>query len=235
MKRDIEQTVVNLLKKAESVAGTPEEQTFKAKAMELIAKYNFDEARLRDTSQGKAEIVCEEIVFTGHHVKSQCNMFYYVAEALGCKAIQISSTTIEVFGTESAVDQADWLFNLVWFPALTQVMDPNATRHLGRGEKTVWRRNFLQGYTASISRRIRDAYNKAYADANNDAGGKSEAGLVLLDEAKRSRDAMLKSHPDAVVKRSNSRANYGALLSGSNAAQRSDIGQSRMGSQKALN
>jgi len=49
-KSKIADKVGKLLRQAEDVAGTPEEQVFLAKAFELMAKYGIDESEARVTA-----------------------------------------------------------------------------------------------------------------------------------------------------------------------------------------
>lgn len=231
MRRDIKDTVRKLLAKAESVAGTPEEQVFKAKAMELIAKNNIDEAELRSKSDSKSEIVSDEVDFTGHHIKMQMTLMNNIAAALGCSMIRVGKNKAFVYGTEDSLDQVDWLFGMLWSNAIIRAMDPKNTAHLNRGQTTTWRRSFLIGFTTEVASRIKQAYRKQSQDTGDSKG----AALVLADDARRAEQALRAEFGGQTRESKLSGAgDLSAFGAGVSHGRNSDIGQSRMSGAKAI-
>lgn len=229
MKKNTQQTIANLLRKADSVAGTPEEKAFRQKALELMAKYNFDEATVRSKTNDKAQIICDEIEFSGTYIDSQQTLFHVIANHFGCKVISLDNKTIEVFGTESAVEQVDWLFDLLWIQALSGCLNGNIPDWYSGPEKTKWRKSFLHGFILDIRDRFAEITRKAKNDDSQKAGQ-----LVLLDDAARAWDALKSMHPN--VRTVNRRRSYNAsgMAAGSKAARNSDIGQGRVAGQRAI-
>lgn len=226
MEKDYEQRIINLLKKADSVAGTPEEDVFRAKAMELIAKYNFDAAKLRDKSQGRAEIICKTWQPVGHHIKSQISLYNVLCLNHSCQAIQLSGRGVKpylkVYGTEESVQQVDWLYGILWPNALSQTLAqkpdwPGYTK----GDVTVYRRSFLYGFIGTIKKRLEEAN----ATAKNDDAG---TGLILMDDFRRAQAKLKEEHPDARAASSQRQVNGEAMGRGKIAGARSDIGQTRV-------
>lgn len=223
MEKDYEQRVINLLKKADSVAGTPEEDVFRAKAMELIAKYNFDAAALRDKSQGKSEIIFKEFHPKGHHVKSQIMLYAALGKNHSCMVMQLGNTqTIKIYGTAESIQQIEWLFGILWPSALSQALAarpdwPNYTK----GDVTVYRRSFLLGFISTVSRRLEEANKKAEEESHG-------AGLVLMDDFRRAEAKLREDHPNVVNQKTSRRVHEGAMGQGQMAGARSDIGQTRI-------
>lgn len=223
MEKDYEQRVINLLKKADSVAGTPEEDVFRAKAMELIAKYNFDAAALRDKSQGKSDIISKEFQPSGHHVKSQIMLYAALGQCHSCMVMQLGNTKIlKIYGTAEAIQQVEWLFGILWPSALSQTLGlwpdhPNYTK----GDVTVYRRSFLLGFTATIRDRLKEANKRAEEESHG-------AGLVLMDDFRRAEAKLREDHPNVVNQKTSRRIHEGAMGQGQMAGARSDIGQTRI-------
>lgn len=223
MEKDYEQRVINLLKKADSVAGTPEEDVFRAKAMELIAKYNFDAAALRDKSQGKSEIIFKEVRPTGHHVKSQIMLYAALGNNHSCMVMQMGNTKVlKIYGTAESIQQVEWLFGILWPSALTQALAarpdwPNYTK----GDVTVYRRSFLLGFISTVSKRLEEANKKAEEESHG-------AGLVLMDDYRRAEAKLREDHPNVVNQKTSRRIHEGAMGQGQMAGARSDIGQTRI-------
>lgn len=227
MNKDYEQRVVNLLKQADDRAGTPEGDVFRAKAMELIAKYNFDAATLRDKSQGKAEIITEMVTPTGHHIKSQILLWAAIAQSHSVLVIQLHrSNTLKMYGTEEAIQQVRWLFGILWPSALTQTLAtkpdwPNYTK----GDVTVHRRSFLLGFIYSVRDRLKEANKKAEEESHG-------AGLILMDDFRRAQAKLAEDHPDAKTGKTSRRVDHGAMDRGIAAGKRTDIGQTRVGNSR---
>lgn len=223
MEKDYEQRVINLLKKADSVAGTPEEAAFRAKAMELIAKYNFDAATLRDKSQGKSEIISKMITPKGHHIKSQIILYAALAQAHSVIVIQLNkSNTLKFYGTEDGIRQIEWLYSILWPNALVQALAvtpdwPNYTK----GDVTVARRSFLYGFVIEIRNRLQEANRHAEEESHG-------AGLVLMDDFRRAQAKLEEDHPNTKRQKTNRQVNGQAMANGSAAGRRSDIGQTRI-------
>lgn len=223
MNKDYEQRVVNLLKKADSVAGTPEEDAFRAKAMELIAKYNFDAAALRDKSQGKSDIIVKLISPKGHHIKSQVMLYSALAQEHSCLVIQLSrSHDIKIYGTEEAIQQIEWLYGILWPSALTQALAVKPEwEGFTKGDVTVARRSFFYGFILSIRNRLREANSRAKEESHG-------AGLVLMDDFRRAQAKVEEDYPNAKRQNSSRQIDGQAMAKGKAAGQRSDIGQTRI-------
>lgn len=219
MNKDYEQRVVNLIKKADSVAGTPEEQAFRAKALELIAKYNLSEASLRDKSQGKLAITDRVKSFVKqHHMTSQVLLYSVIAKAQGCHCIQTANGVIRVFGTEQALDQVDWVYGLIWPSALSQTLAQRPPGNPSRGDVTIHRKSFLYGFVISIKERLDEAAPKGEDE-------RSEGALVLLDDAKRAEEEMRKAYPNARRANSSRTIHEGAAEQGMAAGRNVNMGQ----------
>lgn len=230
MKKNTQQTIANLLRKADSVAGTPEEAAFRAKALELMSKYNFDEAAVRKTSD-ESQIICDEIEFSGAYIQSQKDLFQVISNHFGCQVIHLSKDTIEVFGVESAVEQADWLFDLLWVQALGQCLNAKDGNRLYGADKTRWRKSFLHGFVMEVKARFAEIAREASKSEN---GPSKEGQLVILDDAKRAFEALKAMHPGVRSSTSRRTVNANAAAAGRSSARNSDIGQGRVAGQRAI-
>lgn len=225
MNKDYEQRVINLLKKADSVAGTPEETAFRAKAMELIAKYNFDAASLRDKSQGKAEIITWEVRPKGHHIKSQIMLYTVLSKNHSAIPIQVMGTEsvlIRIYGTEDSISQIKWLFSILWPSALSQALAVRPDWHpYTKGDVTVARRSFFYGFISEINERLKEANDHAEEEDHG-------AGLVLMDDFRRAQEKVNQDFPNAKTMKSSRQVNEEAMANGRSAGRRTDIGQTRI-------
>lgn len=223
MEKDFEQRVINLLKKADSVAGTPEEDAFRAKAMELIAKYNFDAATIRDKSQDKSEIIYKMITPKGHHVKSQINLYAALCQEHSVVVIQLGrSNTLKMYGTEEGIQQVEWLYSILWPNALTQALKVKPSwENYTKGEVTVARRSFLYGFIIEVRNRLREANKRVEEESHG-------AGLILMDDFRRAQAKLKEDHPNVVNQKTSRQVNGEAMANGTAAGKRSDIGQTRI-------
>lgn len=181
--------VRKLLAKAESVAGTPEADTFTQKALDLIAKYGIDETEaLRTADSGPAPIVTIEIKLAGKFIPQQRVLLQRLAKALHCAPIWVSSqldseTDREfVIGTELHTDRVRVLFSMLLPQLLAGAKRTRPPEHV-RTSTVSWRRSWIIGFVRAVSERL----EASETTAANDAPG---TGLVLVDDARRAEDEL---------------------------------------------
>ncbi|MBL1080259.1 DUF2786 domain-containing protein [Nocardia sp. 2] len=229
--QDMLDKVRKLLAKAASVAGTPEAEALNAKAFELIAKYGIDEAQARQQSgQEPAQIERAEFQIAGQYVAQQRALLNRLALALHCAPVRDrrdGQETMAVYGVPAHTARVR-----VLFASLMPQMLAGAARVPIRGSSAAQtrqvRKSWMYGFYCEISARLTGAETRA---AEISAPG---TALVLVDDAQRA-DAAMRAEIGKVVKR-RSQARYYATHAemGAAAAKRVDLGQTGLGSRRAL-
>lgn len=233
-----------LLRKAESCEPA-EAELFFAKASELMAKYQIDEAMLEASKpQARGGVVHEEFVSVSIWRFPISELKWRTAMAMNLKVIQkwsewrevggklYKQTEIhDVFGFQSDLDH----FKLIITSLEIQMMraentwwDQNATHysHESPSAQHRARRGFMFAFAQGAAAKVTEAGKKARQTADEQYGGESVA-LVLRDKSLEIADAFKAAYP--LTKKSKDRKGRGdgwAQAEGYKAGRNADIGQS---------
>lgn len=223
-----------LLAKAEDPATTPEEaEAYFGKAAELMAKYGIERAMLADADPNLDRPGDRMIVIEGTYANDRIFLLGYITDALNCHGItkhkSRGRTEVHLFGYESDLDRVELLFTsllLQMFNGVRQARPPY-------GEKLItYRKSWIAGFILRIDERLREIEARARQEAPAAASGRS-AELVVADRKTVVRAQFKAAYPNA-------RSGGGAKRRGSggddgrNAANRADLGQTRVGSRRAI-
>ena len=174
-----------LLAKAEGTDVAAEAEAFMAKAQELMARWQIDEALLAE-AEGRtaARVTSVTIPMPGPHAARRAGLAYAVARANGCEGIQVtdafaaSGVAAVIVGDERDVD---WVVTL--FASLSHQLDaslrrerPSRPRH---ESPKAWSTAFVAGFISVMQRRLRDAADaaeRAAQTAGADAAARSPDG-----------------------------------------------------------
>ena len=230
----IKEKVQKLLNQAADREGTPEGDSFYAKAFALMAEYGFEGRDLTAPSAGD-EIVRKVVKFTGAYTDMQAKLFHAIARALHCTGFITSkrnSTAVPdatIFGLRRHVERVEMLFSM-----LMPVMMAGAkkVRPDFYGDSTVvLRRSFMAGFAASIERRLAEAETTV---ADTDGG----YALVLVDDKAKAKNAqedyLAEQGLTLGSRKSRSSFNLNAYSQGGEAGKVADLGQTRVGGRLAL-
>lgn len=192
-RQQIAEKVAKMLRHAESVAGTPEEGVFQAKAFELLAQYGIDITTVQakrhglDLPQGAVEW---EALMKGKYEHAQMLLLTSIARSLHCSCVyrtnRIKQLYVQVYGMPHHMDRVQMLWS---------ILQPQVMRHAGTvsapaGSNTMsYRRAYIAGFASAVAARIREQETKAVESA----GG---AALVLYkSDAQRAEQALREANP----------------------------------------
>lgn len=236
--------IAKLLAKAEST--TPEEaDALIAKAQELMTKYAIDQQLIDALRAGKdaAEEIIEVVVeYAGTYRHATFRLAHAVALANNCQTFVDDDTRnrvarLHVIGFEGDVERTrilDASLQIQMHRALNE-WAPDATAHLGRNEKFAARRQFMFSFTQAVRVRL------AAGVAAGEKAAKKEHGEKSVELVLRSRKDNVQSWMDEqyggrfkTVKRNYKAGAASAAAAGTEAGQRADVGQPKVGGKKAI-
>lgn len=218
-----------LLNKAESTNFGPEAEAFVGKAHELMMKYAIDEALLHQSDGKQEEIVIKKVKATkGTQTQpGRAGLLNAVCRTSRCRAI-ISGDFLTIVGFKSDVEYVEMMYTSLVVQMLGGLYDARDKDHV-TGKGVGYDMSFCHSYQARIFERLDEITTKI----EHDAGG--EAGIVLYDRKKKVNDHVRMEFPNLRAKTLTTRVNDGrGRDAGYNAANNADLGQSRIGSKKAL-
>lgn len=242
---DVLAKVRKILAKAEDPAATPEEaETYTAKAAELMATYGIDRALLAEEMPDSDIVGDRVVVLDAPYALDKASLLSSIAVELRCRAVRrirhvgpraTKEVSIHLFGYDSDLARAEILFTSLLLQAQTSLArtDPPPWESLA-----AYRRSWLAGYTAAVSRRLRDAEQRAKESAEGARRGTTESAgrprvrrsveLVLVDRDRSVAAAVEAEYPRLGAARSRQLSGSGGR-SGWRAGQRADLGGSRVG------
>ena len=237
-KTTIQARIAKLLAQADDRAGTPEGDVFQAKAFELMAQYDIEEAQARHGVRVQADAEGRCVVIRGKYAETQMMLLNAIAMESYCQVIKTANDTCWVYGMATHLDNVETLFARLVPSMLAQAGKARPSYPVrDSGELRVFRRSFMRGFAAEVRDRLQVARREAEA-RNRDADGSAGAGaLVLVDDAQRAQVALRKAHPRVRQTRSAARSDHGGTFQGRQAGAKANLGRSAglAGSRRALN
>ncbi|MGV9312609.1 DUF2786 domain-containing protein [Streptomyces sp. NPDC003691] len=223
-----------LLAKAEDPATTPEEaQSYFAKAAELMAKYGIERAMLADSDPNLDRPGDRIITIKGVYEKDRRILFRYIAMAFNCRCVTLKKgkdgSEVHLFGYESDLDRTEILFTSLLLQMFNGVRNARPTY----GESAVtYRKSWLAGFILRINERLLEIEARTRQEASPAASGRS-AELVVAD-----RQAVVQARFTSAYPKIRSRGRLARGVSGAGegraAANRADLGQTRVVGRRAL-
>jgi hypothetical protein len=186
-----------LLAKAEGTDVPAEAEAFMAKAQELMARWQIDEALLAE-AEGReaAKVTSVTIPMRAPHAARRAGLAYAVAAANRCEAIQVPDAAV-ASGVAAVVvgDERDVEWVVTLFTSLDHQLDaalrrsrPTRPRH---ESPKAWATAFVAGFIGVMHRRLREAAEVAEAEAemaeaqaNAARGGEARTSVALVLAAK---------------------------------------------------
>ncbi|WP_433242407.1 DUF2786 domain-containing protein [Actinomadura nitritigenes] len=220
-----------LLAKAESTEFPEEAEALRERATALMAKYGIEQAVLAGTADPEANEITDRIIDCYRPwAEEKASFLYRLGEAMGCRAVEIETrsgngfTRIQLVGYVSDLDRVEMLFTSL----LVQLAHAVAVATPPPGQKPrPFRRAFVAGYSSEVVWRVRQAEERAAADAKTTHGTGLE--VVLVDRSTRVQNFFDNLFPELGT-RSVRRYGNSGLNAGMAAGKRADIGQRRTGS-----
>ncbi|MFM8798698.1 MAG: DUF2786 domain-containing protein [Fluviibacter sp.] len=201
-KQKMTDIVAKLLRQAEDVVGTPEEQVFQAKAFELMAKYGLEIAMVEahkgglDVSQ-LPDAVKIKISVEGKYAYQQLLLLHNISQSLHCKNLystvrsydgQPARYVMTIFGMPRHTERVEMLWGILRPQMLRQVAVVRPAYDYNAGRVKSFRRAWIAGFGSSIGERIRAEENKVIESA---------AGALVLyqDDKQRAEIALRAEYP----------------------------------------
>jgi hypothetical protein len=193
MQADYVRKIQGLLATAESLADQGNEEAagaYVAKAHALQQKYSIDQAMLGEAEEPRA-IIDRMWDMPGAYGRRKVNLAHVVSLHTGCAGYFSRSETgayqFTVFGFTADVEWAETLFTSLCHQAegALRFAEKGPGDH-GRSFTTA----FLEGFTAEVGHRLREATKEAKAAATRQHPTGRSVALVLADKAKRVEDEL---------------------------------------------
>lgn len=217
--RDVDQRMLGrvraLLAKAESTEFPEEAEAFSARAQELIARHSIDHALLAAETGNTAAPAGRRIPVDNPYDAPKAVLLTVVAEANRSRAVwhrDLGFSTVLGFPADLAA--VEMLFTSLLVQATAAMVHAGPRRDArGRSRTRSFRHAFLNAYAARIGERLREAANRAAADA----GGK-DLLPVLAARDRAVEQAVDTMFPNLAQGRSGSVSNYEGWVAGRAAA-----------------
>lgn len=217
------ETIRRLLAQADDQAGTPEGEAFRAKALQLMGRYQISEADARQTAQVTREAGVVTIRLRGQYLPMQLALLNNLANTMHCRAIQIGRGVAEVFGVEQHREDVAMLFGYLNTHMILHAASARPDRTVRHsGELRVYRRSWMSGFIKEVCTRIAQAQNQAAQEARQQ--GSSQALVVLRSDADLADRKMRETYPHMRVQTSRRQSNHSAEQRGRAAGRRVDLG-----------
>ncbi|WP_158088580.1 DUF2786 domain-containing protein [Thermoactinospora rubra] len=212
------QRVRKLLAKAERTDNEHERATFMAAASALMARHGIEQAMLGGESARRAP--GDRIVTVGGPwAREKARLVCLVAQAVRCRPLLIGrgegGQRVHVFGFGSDLERADMLATsllLQMVSGLRAVRPPP-----GEPSPRAYRRSWLLGFADEVHRLLREAEERAEAQAA------SGAALVLADRQAEVERAVARVYPR--IRRSVPTTSGTGYRDGVEAGRRADLGR----------
>jgi hypothetical protein len=218
-----------LLAKAESTTFPEEADAFRAKAYELMTKYQIEEALVAHARQEAAIISDRQVTIPAPFAREKAHLMSSVAKGLGLRPIILGGRghgyVIHLFGTDADIERAEFLFTTLLLEVTRVISKTVPGSH---GTARAWRASFVLGFAEKVRERLLEARRRSETEAQAaQAPGGTSVALVLADRTALINAAVHQVYPRLNTVRYNTRGTgYGA---GQAAGARADLGGARIG------
>jgi hypothetical protein len=224
-----------LFAKSRSTTNPHEAELFARKAADLAARHRVDPARLAG-SESAGDLTIREIgLGRGAYVRARLALLMAVADHHDARVVfeaRPDGTTALVAGFGSDLDVIDVMYHSLHQQAAAQMA---AIRRPTGAATQRYRRSFLFGFASRVGELLDEARANAESSRRHPAGGVGGGvDLVLRRRAERVDDYARRSFGRVRAARRPAAAQAGAWHEGSAAADRVDIGRTRLGPQRQL-
>lgn len=224
----IKSRIQKLLAQAADQEGTPEGDTFQAKAMELLARYGLTEFDVREDGKDGNEIIAVYREASKKYTLEHQTLYHAIAKALGVFCVRYrKSTRMQVVGTRTNVERTDMLYH-----SLSLQMWKGASKLSAKmGEEFTTqqkRRSYCYAYASRIMERLEEIEGRVREEVA------SEGVLVPVNEYAQAEDYYRNIGGRTQKARSVARVDYQASGSARADANRADLGQKRFNGRLAL-
>lgn len=194
------EVVRNLLSKAESTTVEAEAETFRAKATEMITKYQLDEAAVYAASKTQRDIISKFIKLEGSYRAEKFHLITQMGTVFGCSLVGHSVPGgrgihyVTLYGTESAIQLTELYVTSVMAQAANMIeYAPIRPARIGwpitKGDTRQCRQAWLFGFYMKCTSRLKDHFTDVSHETSNEG-----AALVLMSDFERAQKELKKNH-----------------------------------------
>jgi hypothetical protein len=237
-----------LLAKAEGTDYPEEAETYSAKAAELMARHNVEQAMLAGRDVKADPVEAKSIILEDPHAKVKALLLHNVAAPLSCTILYMPGGSgrkdkAMLYGHRSDIERVEMLYTSLLLQAVRAVSQvrPDAQRYFNWREGTYewrkpaaatvasYRRSWLNGFARRVGERLKDATTQAVQEH-----GRPGTDVVLRNRLQDAKALMREQYPR--TRTANFSANrMDGYSAGQAAGSRADIGQRRFaGSRSAI-
>lgn len=231
--------IKNLFAKADSVEGTPEAETFRAKAFELLAKYGIEESMARGANgevSGDTMRAAKFAYTDDTFGYEKMYLVFAVGRALHCSAVQLQGEhQLQLFGLARHMERVKFLVDLLMPQMLSGATkavpnDPFAGGSLAAAKRAIsqHRAEWMIGFAETVHQRLAESERNAAGEYDKASGG-TGAELQLAADHERAMNAMRKKYPHLVTGKSRRMSRGEGYRAGAEAGSRADVGNTRVG------
>lgn len=231
--------VEKLLAMAADREGTPEGDTFRDKALELMAQYGVEASQTN--TAGRTSAIRVDIEFSGRYTDMQFRLLNTLAHALHCHVVMFqvprSSRVVRgvVFGREHHVERVTLLHSLL-NPAMIAGATTMTQLHPDPFVSvTTQKRSWMAGFTAELGERlaaIEADHIAGYATVDS-TGANTSGAVVVRGDAEAAEDLARQHFPTLKTSKASRRTvDWDAYARGRDEGTRMDLGQTRVGGQR---
>jgi len=224
-----------LFAKSRSTTNTHEAELFARKAADLAARHRIDPGRLADAARHDELAIREIDLGRGAYMRARLSLLMAVADHHDARVVfeaRPGGTVALVAGFRSDLDVIELMYASLHQQASAQMA--SIRRPTGAATQR-YRRSFLFGFASRVGELLDEAHSAAEASLAHDASQRPGASeLVLRHRAERVDDFARQSFGRVRAARRPAAAQAGAWHDGSAAAERADLGRSRLGPRRQL-
>lgn len=211
--------IAGLIRQAEGTNNAEEAETFLARAQELMVKYAIEEAELdgaRETEDNPLDVTVIRLTYPYANVRAV--LLDAVAEANNCRIVILQGNQVQVIGFRRDIERVELIYTALSTHAASEMLRG------GQGNAQSYRRSFLMMFGVRIKERFEEI--KAAVEETVSPG----TSLILFDRSQLVEDKVSEMFPHLTRKRIRATSAAGAEA-GRTAANRADLGQTRVGGQ----
>ncbi len=228
--------VRRLLAQAEDQAGTPEGETFSAKAEELMIRHGIEQAVLDDAEgKSKGELGATRLFIPKPYAKEKSALAGAIAHHNQCQGVLHwkrthtgrrtagAGLTMSIYGFDRDRDTVEFLFTSL---NLQAVKGLHAAREPVDEDPATFRASWLLGFADGVRQRMTEMRLRVQRDVASESGG--GADLVLADKKQQVEQYVESLYPGLGYGRAVRSSGSGAGA-GRRAGRSADLGRSRVG------
>ncbi len=232
---DLMVRVRKLLDKAEATTNSHEADAFSRKAAELIAAHRIDPDRLAAVDAGDDLRVREIEIGRGAYVRARLALLQAISDAHDVRVVfqaRPHGTVAMAAGFRSDLDVVEVMYTSLHQQAGSQM---GAVKRQTGAATQRFRRSFLFGFADRIGEVLGESQQQAEAQVrSNDASVTTARALATTSRNERVEEFAAKSFGRVRTARAPTAAQVGGWGAGAAAANRADVGRTRLPGRRAI-